>query len=80
MAIKVTVYSRLYCHLCESLLERLEMLRREAGFELEVLDVDEDPALRARFHERVPVVMVGGQEVCQHFLDEDRLRRYLAAP
>ena len=46
-------------------------------FELEVVDVDQDPDLRVRFNELVPVVMADGVELCHHFLDEDRLRRYL---
>ena len=75
---KLTVYSRLYCHLCEDLLARLHRLQGELGFALEVLDVDEDPALRARYHEDVPVLVGGDEEICRHFLDEEALRRYLA--
>lgn len=74
---KLTVYSRLYCHLCEDLLARLEALRSELDFEYEVLDVDEDPALRARYNDRVPVLAAGAWEICQHFLDEQALRHYL---
>ena len=74
---KLTVYSRLYCHLCEELLARLEGLRAELGFEYEVLDVDEDPALWARYHTLVPVLAAGGRELCHHFLDEQVLRHYL---
>ena len=36
-----------------------------------------DPDLQLRFNEQVPVVMADGRELCHHFLDEDRLRRYL---
>lgn len=74
---KFTVYSRLYCHLCEDLLTRLETLRPELGFEYEVLDVDEDPALRARYHALVPVLAAGEREICHYFLDEQALRYYL---
>lgn len=74
----LTVYSRLYCHLCEDLLVRLEALRAELGFRVEVVNVDEDPALRARYNELVPVLVGGGREICHHFLDEAALRHYLA--
>ncbi len=74
----LTVYTRLYCHLCEDLLARLEALRSEFDFRYEVVDVDEDPALRARYNEWVPVLEVGGREICHHFLDETALRHYLA--
>ena len=75
---KLTVYSRLYCHLCEDLLARLEALRPELGFEYEVVDGDEDPALVARYNQLVPVLAAGEQEICHHFLDEPALRHYLA--
>jgi glutaredoxin len=76
--LKLTVYSRLYCHLCEDLLARLETLRPELGFEYEVLDVDEDPALRTRYDHLVPVLAAGEREICHYFLDEQALRHYLA--
>jgi thioredoxin reductase (NADPH) len=74
---QLTVYSRLYCHLCEDLLARLEALRPELGFDYEVRDVDEDPALRARYHALVPLLAAGEREICHHFLDEQALRHYL---
>jgi glutaredoxin len=76
---KLTVYSRLYCHLCEDLLARLEALRAELGFRYEVVDVDEDPALVARYNHLVPVLAAGKHEICHHFLDEPALRHYLDA-
>ncbi len=74
----ITVYSRLYCHLCESLLGQLYGLQQELDFPLEVVDVDSDPALQARYNDWVPVVTAEGEEICHHFLDEAALRRYLA--
>lgn len=73
----ITVYSRLYCHLCEALLGELQKLQGELRFQLEVVDVDENPTLRARYNESVPVVSADGVEICHHFLDVAALRRYL---
>jgi hypothetical protein len=78
--LKLTVYSRLYCHLCEDLLARLERLRPELGFEYEVRDVDEDPVLQGRYDHLVPVLAAGEREICRHFLDEQALRHYLGQP
>lgn len=75
--IELTVYTRLYCHLCEDLLAKLEALKSELGFRYQVFDVDADPALHARYNELVPVLKVGDVEICHHFLDEAALRRYL---
>ncbi len=38
------------CHLCDDALRLLQ------GVPLEVIDIDDDPALHAEFDERVPVV------------------------
>jgi hypothetical protein len=55
----------------------LVKLQRELCFELEVLDVDADPVLEARYDERVPVLEGSGKELCHYFLDEGAVRAYL---
>jgi thioredoxin reductase (NADPH) len=79
MTSKLTLYSREYCHLCHDMLAALEALRGEFAFTVEVLDVDLDPALEARYDELVPVLEADGHELCHYFLDEDKVRAYLAA-
>jgi hypothetical protein len=46
---------------------------------VDVVDVDADPALVARFDELVPVLYgdLAGPELCHYFLDEAALRRHL---
>jgi thiol-disulfide isomerase/thioredoxin len=79
-----TLYSRSYCHLCDDMLAALQALRHEFDFSVEVLDVDADPELVARYDELVPVLLggKGGQEparLCHYFLDEDKVRALLSA-
>ncbi|MGB7990052.1 MAG: glutaredoxin family protein [Candidatus Methylophosphatis roskildensis] len=73
----LTLYSRQWCHLCDDMAEALLRLQGEFRFNLEVFDVDADPALEARFDERVPVLEGDGKELCHHFLDEAAVRAYL---
>ena len=54
----LTLYSRGYCHLCHEMHAALERLAGPCGFDLDVLDVDADPLLEARFNELVPVLML----------------------
>jgi hypothetical protein len=78
---RFTLYSRSYCHLCEDMLSALYALQADSlHFEVEVVDVDADPALVARFDELVPVLFgeLDQPELCHYFLDEAALRRYLA--
>ncbi|MGB4467077.1 MAG: glutaredoxin family protein [Azovibrio sp.] len=69
--------SRGYCHLCHDMEQALQPLLQEFGLALEVLDVDADPELEARYDERVPVLLLGEEELCHYFLDEPRVREAL---
>lgn len=75
----LTVYGREYCHLCHDMVAALEALQPVYGFRLEVVDVDDDEALEARYGEWVPV-LVGedGSEICHYHLDAAVLVRYFS--
>lgn len=75
---RFVLYGRNYCHLCEDMLAALAPLRDEFGFSVEVVDVDSDAALEARFGELVPVLTHAGTELCHYHLDAPKLRAYLA--
>jgi hypothetical protein len=49
----------------------------DAGVPLEVRDVDADPADRARWSDKVPVVLLDGEEHAYWRIDERVLRRAL---
>ena len=53
--LRLTLYRRSYCHLCDEMLAALGTLRGEFGFAVEVVDVDGDAALEQRFGALVPV-------------------------
>jgi thiol-disulfide isomerase/thioredoxin len=78
-----TLYSRSYCHLCDDLLDALHKLHDEFSFEVNVVDVDADQDLLAKYDVLVPV-LVGGKgsdavELCHYFLDEKKVRAFLFA-
>ncbi|MBO7412025.1 MAG: glutaredoxin family protein [Ottowia sp.] len=71
--------SRRWCHLCHEMEAALQPLARELNLPLEVLDVDADAQLEARWDEHVPVLLAGdGAEICRHRLDEAALRAWAA--
>lgn len=77
---QLTVYTRRGCHLCSDMLQALEALRDELGFQLVDIDIDSDPALRRRYDTRVPVLADADVEICYYFLEESRLRAHLQTP
>jgi Glutaredoxin-like domain (DUF836) len=76
---QLRVYGRAYCHLCDDMVAALHRLQTQLAFRFDLLDVDADPALEARFGERVPVLVdAAGEEICHYWLDEGALRKRLA--
>jgi len=78
-ASEVVLYGRPGCHLCDDARAVLERLRGELGFVLTERDIEADPALLRAYLERIPVVALDGEELFDFFVDEDELRRRLAA-
>ncbi len=74
----VTLLTRAGCGLCAVALDQLRMICADFGIEPETVDVDvaaaTDPALRAEFGDRLPVVLLNGREHSYFDVDEPRLR------
>ncbi|MFC0693102.1 glutaredoxin family protein [Paraburkholderia humisilvae] len=75
----LTLYGRAWCHLCDDMRAALEPLLAEFGARVDVIDIDADAALEARYNEAVPVLVCDGTELCRYHLDEARVRGVLAA-
>jgi hypothetical protein len=75
--VRLTLYSRSYCHLCDDMLAALEALRGEFSFAVDVIDIDADPDLTTRYNELVPVLDAPGQQLCRYRFDEAKVREYL---
>jgi len=76
--VRLTVYSRAYCHLCDDMIAGLHALQARFPFELDIVDVDGEPRLEERFGEDVPVLMHGERELCRHALADRLVTDYLA--
>jgi glutaredoxin len=74
----VTLYTRPGCHLCDQ--ARDEILRMRDGgaaFELDEIDIETDDELHRAYLERIPVVAVDGELVCELILDTGALQARL---
>ncbi len=76
---RVVVLSRAGCHLCDDAERLVEAVCRDLGVSWRTVDVDDDPDLRLRFTDHVPVTFVDGRQIAQWFLDPDALRAALAS-
>ena len=75
--LELQVMVRQGCHLCEELMELLARHPRAAEFLVASLDVDSRADWQAKYGLRVPVVLAGETEICEYFLDFERLEQAL---
>lgn len=78
--IQLSMYRRRGCHLCEDMQENLANYAVEMDFEVDVIDIDADPALISQFGTKVPVLMHRNHEICHYFLDLKALQMYFSQP
>jgi hypothetical protein len=74
---EVILYGKAGCHLCEEARAEIETVRARKPFALTEVDVSLDPVLHARYGERIPVVVVGGEEAFEFHVDGAELERVL---
>lgn len=80
----MTLLTRAGCSMCERAAAQLAELSDELGFLVTSTDVDAlaaagNPALRAEFGDRLPVVLLDDVEHSYWEVDEDQLRADLAS-
>ena len=72
---RVVLYSRPGCHLCETAKAVLVAELRDHPFELEEVDIQDDEALERAYGIRIPVVEIDGEERFEYEVDPDELTR-----
>jgi glutaredoxin len=75
----LTLYSKPDCHLCVDARNALLGLQSQLGFEIAEVDITSDEALHKAYFERIPVVALEGEELCDYFVDERLLRERLSS-
>src|SRR5262249_56150353 len=76
--IRVTLYGRAGCHLCEEMREVVERVARDVPLDVETIDVDADPTLAAAHGAEVPVLFVNGRKAFKYRVDPAALCTRLA--
>ncbi len=71
--VKVTLYTRAGCHLCDDAKLVLDAVREARPFALDVVDIDTDAALVALYTTEVPVITVNGRKAFKYRLTAEAL-------
>ena len=76
---RIEVLTRPGCHLCADAVAVIAAVCAETGDRYTERNIDDDPELRARYTDQVPVTFVDGAQHDFWRVDPQRLRRALAA-
>ena len=76
--IRVEVYGKRDCGLCDEVKSTLLRVRSEIPFDLREVDIESTPTLYEAYRERIPLVFVNGRAAFKFRVDEEDLRRRLA--
>lgn len=76
---RIVLYSRPGCHLCDIAREVLAAERERTPFELEEISIEGDDALELEYQIRIPVVEIDGREVFEVEVDVAELARLVRA-
>ena len=76
---RVTVITRVDCHLCEVAEAAVAQLAASESFTWTSVDVDADPDRQDRYGDRVPVILVDGREHGYWRVEPERLRAAVRA-
>jgi hypothetical protein len=71
------LYGKPGCCLCDEAREAVATVRASHPFDLDEVDVSTDPDLHHRYGERIPVVVVDGEELLEGHVDAGELARRL---
>ena len=74
---KLTLYGKPGCCLCDEARAAVEEVRAELDFEVEHVDVSIDPRLHREYGERIPVLDIDGEEAFELGVDAPVLRERL---
>ncbi len=77
---RVTLYSAPECGLCREAEAALRRVQKRAGFELEVVDIEQDEAAHRLYWARIPVVLADGREIAAAPIDERVLEKGIEGP
>ena len=76
-SIRIEIYSRPGCHLCDEAKAVIEPFAARYPLELRVTNIDTDPDLRAAYGTEIPVILINGTEAFRHRVDARALERKL---
>jgi glutaredoxin len=74
---KINLYSKTNCPLCDKAKQVLQELQNEFSFEINEIDIYQDDTLLEKYQLMIPVVEIDGEEVDFGLVQKDVIRKRL---
>lgn len=74
---KVVLYSKEECCLCDNAKAILQELQREFSFQIEEVNIYKDDVLLEKYQIMIPVIEIDGEEVQCGIIQKDMIRKRL---
>lgn len=74
---KVNLYSKTNCPLCDKAKQVLQELQNEFSFQINEIDIYQDDTLLEKYQLMIPVVEIDGEEVDFGLVQKDIIRKRL---
>ena len=75
---KLTLYSRADCCLCDEMKAAIRQVTAKLPLELQEIDVDSDAQLKQLYGDEVPVLFIDGRKAFKYRVTAKQLKRRLA--
>jgi glutaredoxin len=76
--VRVTLYTRPGCHLCDEAKEAMNAARCADEYTLDEVNIESDPSLLRSYRHDIPVILVNGVEAFRHSVATEDFRRLVA--
>lgn len=72
--IKVEIYSKKDCHLCDKAKKVLLQVQKDIPFTFDEIDITQDDKLFNEFKDQIPVIFINSRKAFKYHVDEKKLQ------
>ena len=76
-AVRIEMFSRPGCHLCDEARDVIEQARSHFPFEFRIINIENERKLEAAYGAEIPVVRINGNKAFKYRVDSQELERKL---
>ncbi|HMS35489.1 MAG TPA: glutaredoxin family protein [Ignavibacteria bacterium] len=72
------LYTKPECHLCDEMKVDIKALKEEFKFDLEEVNIENDPVLFEKYKVKIPVLIFEGRIIAKYSIDKTKILKILS--